>query len=131
MVHVVYCDDAGKAGDRTLDRILAGTKTMIVRGAAGRKIPHSRVDIGQALYFMQKGSLAISARATVTDVQNYVKLTEDEINATFDQNAARLALTPKQRERWHKNAFAWSALRMRRPSTRRFRLISSPTWTIG
>ena len=43
MVHLVYCDNASKKGEKVLDKILAGTKTMIVRGAAGRKIPHSRV----------------------------------------------------------------------------------------
>lgn len=43
MVHLVYCDNVGKKGEKVLDKILAGTKTMIVRGAAGRKILHSRV----------------------------------------------------------------------------------------
>ena len=102
MVHVVYCDNTGKAGDRTLDRILAGKKTAVVRGAAGRKIPHSRVFEGEALYFMEKGSMSVSATATVTRVENFVKLTQDEINAVFDQYEGKLALTPKQRERWHK-----------------------------
>lgn len=102
MVHVVYCDNAGRKGERVLDRILSGQKTMVVRGAAGRKFPHSRVFVGERLYFMEKGSLAISATAVVTAVQNYVKLSEDEINKTFDENAAKLALTPKQRQRWHK-----------------------------
>ena len=39
MVHVVYTDNTGKSGERELDKILAGSKTMVVRGAAGRKIP--------------------------------------------------------------------------------------------
>ena len=43
MVHLVYCDNTGKKGEKVLDKILNGTKTMVVRGAAGRKIPHSRV----------------------------------------------------------------------------------------
>lgn len=102
MVHIVYCDNAGKAGERTLDRILSGKKTMVVRGAAGRKIPHSRVFPGETLYFMEKGSLALSASAVVQDVQNYVKLTEEEIGRLFDENGEALCLTPKQRERWHK-----------------------------
>ena len=50
MVHLVYCDDKAKV----LERILAGEKTMVVRGAAGRKIPHSRVFAGETLYFMKK-----------------------------------------------------------------------------
>lgn len=55
MVHLVYCDNTGKKGEKELDSILAGAKTMIVRGAAGRKIPHSRVFKGERLYFMEKG----------------------------------------------------------------------------
>ena len=39
MVHLVYCDNAGKQGERVLDKILSGRKTMVVRGAAGRKSP--------------------------------------------------------------------------------------------
>ena len=33
MVHLVYCDDKLKE----LNKILDGSKTMIIRGAAGRK----------------------------------------------------------------------------------------------
>ena len=75
MVHLVYCDDKAKA----LDKIMNGSKIMIVRGAAGRKIPHSRVNEGEILYFMQKGSKKISAKAMVTHVDNYTKLTDSEI----------------------------------------------------
>ena len=86
MVHLVYCDNTGKKGEKVLDKILSGTKTMIIRGAAGRKIPHSRVFKGEELYFMEKGSLMITAKAKVRDVQNQEKLN----------------LTEKQKERWHK-----------------------------
>nr|WP_312578841.1 hypothetical protein [Sedimentibacter sp.] len=102
MVHLVYCDNAGQRGEKTLDKILNGTKTMVIRGAAGRKIPHSRVFEGDSLYFMEKGSGQISATATVSSVQNYVKLTEDEINKTFEENQEKLNLTQKQKDRWHK-----------------------------
>ena len=102
MVHVVYCDNTGKKGERILDKILSGKKTMIIRGASGRKIPHSRVFEGETLYFMGKGSMAVSAKATVTSVQNYVKLSEEEINKVLSENESKLALTEKQKERWHK-----------------------------
>ncbi len=98
MVHVVYCDDK----EKVLEKILQGTKTMVVRGAAGRKIPHSRVFEGETLYFMKKGTAQISAMATVTDVHNFVKLTDDEITQTLDNHQSRLALSEKQKERWHK-----------------------------
>jgi len=55
MVHLVYCDNAGKKGERVLDKILSGEKTMVIRSASGRKIPHSRVFAGETLYFMEKG----------------------------------------------------------------------------
>lgn len=102
MVHIVYTDNAGKKGERELDKIVSGRKTMVVRSAAGRKIPHSRVFPGETLYFMEKSSLKLSATATVTEVENYVKLSEEEICRVFSDNAEALALTEKQRERWHK-----------------------------
>lgn len=102
MVHLVYCDNAGKREEKVLDKILNGIKTMVIRGAAGRKIPHSRVFENDSLYFMEKGSGQISATATVSSVQNYVKLTEDEINKTIEENQEKLNLTQKQKDRWHK-----------------------------
>lgn len=98
MVHLVYCGDK----EKVLEKILSGEKTMVVRGAAGRKIPHSRVFEGETLYFMKKGSAKISATAVVESVQNYVKLSEDEIINTLSDNQDRLALSEKQKERWHK-----------------------------
>ncbi len=96
MVHVVYCDDK----EKVLEKILDGTKTMVVRGAAGRKIPHSRVFGGETLYFMKKGSAKILAKATVESVQNLVKLTDDEITSALAE--PHLALSEKQKTRWHK-----------------------------
>lgn len=98
MVHLVYCDDK----EKVLEKILDGSKTMIIRGAAGRKIPHSRVFEGETLYFMKKGSLKISAMATVSSVQNHIKLTDEEITSIIEANQDKLNLSEKQKERWHK-----------------------------
>ncbi len=102
MVHLVYCDNTGKSGERVLDKIMAGTKTMVVRGAAGRKIPHSRVFEKETLYFMEKGTAKITAKATVKSVQNYVKLSEEEILKVLEENQKFLNLSDKQKIRWHK-----------------------------
>ena len=102
MVHLVYCDNAGKKGVRVLDKIIAGTKTMVVRGAAGRKIPHSRVFEGERLYFIEKGSASITATAIVKSVQNYVKLSEEEITRILSENSGKLNLSDKHMVRWHK-----------------------------
>ncbi len=98
MVHVVYCDDK----ELVLERILDGKKTMIIRAAAGRKIPHSRVFSGETLYFMKKGTAKITAAATIKAVQNYVKLSDEEIDAILKDNQDKLCLSKKQQERWHK-----------------------------
>lgn len=102
MVHLVYCDNAGKKGEKVLDKILDGKKTMVVRGAAGRKIPHSRVFAGERLYFMEKGTALITATAIVKNVQNYVKLSDDEISKILEDNQEKLGLSDKQKVRWHK-----------------------------
>lgn len=98
MVHLVYCDDK----EKVLEKILSGEKTMVIRAAAGRKIPHSRVFEGEKLYFMKKGTSKISAAAEVKSVQNFVKLTEEQIDDVLDKNADKLNLSDKQRLRWHK-----------------------------
>lgn len=102
MVHLVYCDNEGKKSNHVLDRILSGKKTMIIRSAAGRKIPHSRVFENETLYFMEKGTADVSAQATVINVHNFVKLSEDEINRVFSDNEEKLSLSDKQKTRWHK-----------------------------
>lgn len=98
MVHLVYCDNK----ENVLEKILKGDKTMIIRAAAGRKIPHSRVFDGDQLYLMKKGSGLISAVSTVKSVQNHIKLTEEEINDVLENNQDQLNLTEKQKKRWHK-----------------------------
>ncbi len=98
MVHLVYCDNK----EKVLEKILDGSKTMVVRGAAGRKIPHSRVFDSEILYFMKKGSKKISAKARVKNVQNFLKLTDQEIKEILEKNQDKLMLSEKQKERWHK-----------------------------
>ena len=98
MVHLVYCDDK----EKVLEKIMSGVKTMVVRAAAGRKIPHSRVFEGETLYFMEKGSAKISAKATVSSVRNFVKLSDEEIDRVYADNAEKLRLSEKQKQRWHK-----------------------------
>ena len=102
MVHLVYCDNAGKKGEKVLDKILAGTKTMVIRGASGRKIPHSRVFEDERLYFMEKGSALITTTAIVKNVQNFVKLTDEEITKVLEENQSKLNLSEKQKVRWLK-----------------------------
>ena len=98
MVHLVYCDNK----EKVLEKIISGTKTMIIRGAAGRKIPHSRVFEGETLYFMTKGTGKITATASVNCVYNYVKLSDKEILDILEANQSKLNLSEKEKQRWHK-----------------------------
>ncbi len=98
MVHLVYCDNK----EKELEKILSHQKTMVIRGASGRKIPHSRVFNDEVLYFMEKGSKSISAQAKVVHVENYVKLSDDEILHVLETNQEKLNLSSTQKKRWHK-----------------------------
>lgn len=102
MVHVVYCDNVGKLNHKVLDKILNGSKTMVIRGAAGRKIPHSRVFEGETLYFMEKGTMLITAKALVAHVENHTKLSDEDITNILEKNQSKLNLSDAQKIRWHK-----------------------------
>jgi hypothetical protein len=102
MVHLVYLDNK----EKELNQILTNKKTMIIRSAAGRKIPHSRVHEGETLYFMEKGSFKITLRAKVSHVENYVKLTDEEITKVLESNQAKLDLSNNQKSVGIKNV--WS-----------------------
>ncbi|MCX7747817.1 MAG: hypothetical protein N2645_13155 [Clostridia bacterium] len=97
MEHLVYCDAKAKV----LEKILNGTKTMIIRGAAGRKLPHGRVFEGETLYFIENnGDGLIKAKAVVKSVFNSEKMTEDESKAVVAENQDKLNLTDDQIKRW-------------------------------
>lgn len=98
MVHVIYCDDK----EKVLEKIIEGRKSMIIRAAAGRKIPHSRVFEGEKIYLMEKGTGQITAVAEVENVQNFVKLSEERIHNVLAENQSKLNLSEKQKARWHK-----------------------------
>lgn len=97
MDHVVYVD----AKAHELEKLLAGEKTMIVRGAAGRKLPYGRVNVGDRLFFIHNnGDGLVRASALVSEVFNSEKLTEDQSRDLLNANQSKLALTPEQVKRW-------------------------------
>lgn len=97
MDHVVYLDAAAKE----LDRILGGEKTMIIRGATGRKMPYGRVNAGDTLYFLNNDAEGlIRAIAEVSSVLNSDALTEEESRQLVEEHQGKLHLTAKQLNRW-------------------------------
>ncbi len=97
MDHVVYLDAPAKE----LENLLSGKKTMIIRGATGRKLPHGRVDAGDVLYFINNNAEGtVHAKAAVASAFHSEKMTEDESRRLVKQNQPKLCLTEKQIQRW-------------------------------
>ncbi|NSW51184.1 MAG: hypothetical protein HPY85_01600 [Anaerolineae bacterium] len=97
MDHVVYVD--AKANE--LEKLLSGEKTMIIRGAAGRKLPHGRVNTGDRLFLIQNnGEGLVRASALVKQAYHSEKLSPEESNTLVQQNQVALQLTPAQAQRW-------------------------------
>lgn len=97
MDHVVFLDAKAKEQEK----LLSGQKCMVIRGAAGRKLPHGRVKAGDTLYFIENnGSGIITARATAKSVLCSEKLTEDESAALIAAHMEKLRLTDAQLARW-------------------------------
>lgn len=97
MDHIVYVE----ASSKEMNKILSGEKTMILRGAAGRKMPYGSVDAGDMLYFINNnGEGEIKARAKVKSVQNSEKLTPEASLYLIEENEDSLQLSRKQKEKF-------------------------------
>lgn len=97
MDHVVYVD--AKADE--LNKLLSGSKTMLIRGAAGRKMPYGRVDPGDVLYLINTNAEGVvKARTSVVEVINSDKLPREESVALVDRHQPQLQLTKAQHKRW-------------------------------
>lgn len=82
MVHLMYCDDKSKE----LLKILDGRMWC-------EKNTTCKVFKDELLYFMEKSTKKITAKAKVTDVKNYVKLSDEEITKIIEDNDNKFKLT--------------------------------------
>ncbi len=97
MDHVVYLDAKAKEMDKLID----GTKKMIIRGAAGRKMPYGRVNVGDVLYFINNnGEGLIKVTGEVSSVYNSEKMSKEESIKLVEENQDKLQLNPQQYKRW-------------------------------
>ena len=97
MDHVVYVD--AKANE--LEKLLDGSKTIIIRGAAGRKVPYGRVNPGDVLYLIRNNAEGlIRAKAKVKNIFNSEKMTKEASAQLVSENQEKLQLTPQQKIRW-------------------------------
>ncbi|MHA1975889.1 MAG: hypothetical protein ACW98F_06190 [Candidatus Hodarchaeales archaeon] len=99
MDHVVYVDAKAKAND--LEEIFTGKRTMIIRGAAGRKLPYGRVQVNDVLYLIRNnGEGIVRGKCDVAQVVNSDKLTKETSIQLVLENQSKLNLSDKQFKRW-------------------------------
>ncbi len=97
MDHVVYLD----AKAEELESLLSGQKTMVIRGATGRKLPYGRVRTGDVLFFINNNAEGvIRAYARVKSVINSEPLCLNESEKLINSCQNRLRLTDAQMKRW-------------------------------
>lgn len=97
MDHVVYLD--AKANE--FEKLINGSKSMIIRGATGRKLPYGRVNEGDVLYFINNNSEGVvKAKAIVDSVFNSDKMTTEESVALVKKHQDKLNLSESQFKKW-------------------------------
>lgn len=97
MDHIVYLDAKAKE----FEKLSEGSKTMIIRGAAGRKLPHGRVSQGDILQFINNNAEGlVKSKATVESVLSSEKMNEEEPKNLVMQNQRKLNPTDKQIQKW-------------------------------
>ena len=97
MDHVVYLD----ARANELEKLLDNRKSMIIRGAMGRKLPYGRVNIDDVLYFINNNAEGkIRAKGIVSSVINSEKMGKEESVALLEKYQNKLQLTDNQLQRW-------------------------------
>ena len=97
MDHVVYLDT--KANE--LEKLINGSKVMIIRGATGRKLPYGRVNQGDILYFINNNAEGVvKAKAIVTSVFNSDKMSPEESITLIKNHQDKLNLSESQFKKW-------------------------------
>ena len=97
MDHIVYLNHKAKE----LDNLKSGLKSMIIRGAMGRKLPFGRVFKSDVLYFIEnKGDGLIKGKAIVKSVFNSDKLSKEESNSIVNNNQPQLLLDSIMKKRF-------------------------------
>jgi hypothetical protein len=97
MDHVAYLNTKAKE----LENLSSGEKTMIIRGAMGRKMPYGRVNEQDTLYFIENnGDGLIKAKAAVKSVTNTDKLSKEESVKTVAEHQHLLMLNKALEKRF-------------------------------
>ena len=97
MDHVVYVD--AKADE--MNKIISKEKTMIIRGATGRKLPYGKVNTSDTLYLINNnGKGIVKVKVKVINVFNSEKMNKEASIKLVKNNQNKLKLTDKQFKKW-------------------------------
>jgi hypothetical protein len=97
MNHLVFLD--ARAGE--LEKILSGTKTMLIKEFDPAQTTAHPVNPGDSLYFLRdNGECALRAKATVTRVLFLTDNSDQELSHTLKEMQPRLQLTEDQYNTW-------------------------------
>jgi hypothetical protein len=96
--HLVYLDSRAKE----LKKLLNNEKSMIIRGASGKKSPlGGRAKINDIVYFVETGGdMMVTHRGVIKNVVESYKMTPKESIDFIKEYEKELNLTQEQFERW-------------------------------
>lgn len=96
--HLVYLNDKAKE----LEKLINKEKTMIIRGAVGKKVPlGGRAKVDDIVYFVETGGdMLITHRGIISKVIETEKMTKEESVAFVDKYEKELNLSKDQYKRW-------------------------------
>lgn len=97
MDHVVYLDHKAQE----LENLTLGAKTMLIRGAMGRKLPYGRIEANDTLYFIENnGDGLVKGKAIVQNVFFSGKLSKEESIQLVDSFSDQLLLDSGLKKRF-------------------------------
>lgn len=101
--HLVYLNHKAKE----LEKLINKEKTMIIRGAAGKKSPlGGRAKVGDLVYFVETGgSLMVTHRGVIASVVESEKMTPEESSEFIKKYEKELNLSKDQYTRWNGKKF--------------------------
>ena len=101
--HLVYLNSKAKE----LEKLLKKEKTMIMRGAAGKKSPlGGRAKADDIIYFVETGGdMVVTHKGIISKVVESEKMTLEESSAFIKKYEKELNLSKDQYDRWNGKKF--------------------------
>jgi hypothetical protein len=96
--HLVYLNSKAKE----LEKLLSGEKTMIIRGANGKKCPlGGRAKINDIVYFVETGgNMMVTHKGIISSLVENYKMTPQESIEFIKKYDKKLNLSKEQYDRW-------------------------------